>query len=60
MPVPPPRSPVADKPQVRPRFMVASLILMVILVGLAAVWITRIHAASKLSRLPPIPRRRTW
>ena len=45
MPVPPPRSPVSDKPQLRPRFMVASLILMVILAGLAAVWITRTHAA---------------
>ncbi|MEO8594743.1 MAG: hypothetical protein ABI759_15605 [Candidatus Solibacter sp.] len=46
MPAPPPRSPVADQPQMRPRFMVASLILMVILVGLAAVWLTHTYAAN--------------
>ena len=46
MPAPPPRSPVAEKPQIRPRFMVASLILMGILVVLAVVLITRTHAAN--------------
>jgi len=46
MPSPPPRSPVADKPHIRPRFMVASVILVVILAGIAALWISRTHAAS--------------
>ena len=46
MPVPPPRSPVAGKQPLQPRFMVASLILMGILVVLAVVLITRTHAAS--------------
>ncbi len=49
MPAPPPRSPVAGKPQLRPRFMVASLILMGILVVLAVVLITRTHAAPNTS-----------
>jgi len=49
MPAPPPRSPVADKTQLRPRFMVASLILMGILVVLAVVLITRTHAAGIVS-----------
>jgi hypothetical protein len=52
MPAPPPRSPVAGKPQLRPRFMVASLILMGILVVLAVVLITRTHAATST---PPGP-----
>jgi serine/threonine-protein kinase len=48
MPAPPPRSPVAGKPQLRPRFMVASLILMGILVVLAVVLISRTHAANPI------------
>ncbi|MEO8373409.1 MAG: tetratricopeptide repeat protein [Candidatus Solibacter sp.] len=49
MPSPPPRSPVSGKPQLRPRFMMASLILMGILVVLAVVLISRTHAASPIS-----------
>jgi tetratricopeptide (TPR) repeat protein len=45
MPAPPPRSPVAAKGQIRPRFLVASLILVLILAGITVLWISRTHAA---------------
>jgi hypothetical protein len=46
MPVPPPRSPVADPPQAVPaRFLLATLLLVVILTGIAVLWITHINAA---------------
>jgi hypothetical protein len=52
MPAPPPRSPVADKRQVRPRFLLASAILVVILAGIAVLWVSRTHAASQGERKP--------
>jgi serine/threonine-protein kinase len=48
MPVPPPRSPVSTKRQIRPRFLVASVILMLILAGITALWISRTHAAPRI------------
>ena len=48
MPVPPPRSPVAERAEVpRPRFLLATVVLAVILVGIAVLWITRIYAAPR-------------
>ncbi len=48
MPSPPPRSPVAEKRQVRPRFLIASVILVVILAGITVLWISRTHAATAI------------
>jgi len=48
MPVPPPRSPVSTRRQIRPRFLVASVILVVILAGITVLWISRTHAAPRL------------
>jgi tetratricopeptide (TPR) repeat protein len=48
MPVPPPRSPVAENPQsLRTRVLLAAVVLMVILVGIAVLWITRTYAAQR-------------
>jgi tetratricopeptide (TPR) repeat protein len=47
-----PHSPVAEtrqSRQMRPRFMVASAILMAILVGIAVLWISRTHAATGIA-----------
>jgi hypothetical protein len=48
MPVPPPRSPVSTRRQIRPRFLVASVILVVILAGITVLWISRTHAAPRI------------
>jgi serine/threonine-protein kinase len=48
MPAPPPRSPVTEKHQVRPRFLIASVILVVILAGITVLWISRTHAAASI------------
>jgi serine/threonine-protein kinase len=48
MPVPPPRSPVSTRRQMRPRFLVASVILVVILAGITVLWISRTHAAPRI------------
>jgi adenylate cyclase len=45
MPAPPPRSPVAVRRQVLPRFVVASAILVVILAGIAVLWVSRTLAS---------------
>ncbi|MCU1233351.1 MAG: Tetratricopeptide 2 repeat protein [Candidatus Solibacter sp.] len=48
MPVPPPRSPVADAPHaLRPRFLLATVVVVVILASIAVLWITRIYAAPR-------------
>jgi tetratricopeptide (TPR) repeat protein len=48
MPAPPPRSPVSTRRQIRPRFLVASVILVVILAGITVLWISRTHAAPRM------------
>jgi len=48
MPVPPPRSPVAE-PRV-PRYWIAAVILLAILIGIAAVYLTQSHAGPQVSR----------
>lgn len=45
MPVPPPRSPVAE-PRV-PRYWIAAVILLAILIGIAAVYLTQSHAGPR-------------
>jgi tetratricopeptide (TPR) repeat protein len=48
MPAPPPRSPVAEIRQgLRPRFLLATVALVVILAGIAVLWITRTYAAAR-------------
>ncbi len=49
MPAPPPRSPVAATRRLRPRFMVAAMILVVILAGITVLWISRTHAAARVA-----------
>ena len=48
MPSPPPHSPVATRRQVRPRVLVASVILMVIIAGITVLWIARTHASPRV------------
>jgi hypothetical protein len=48
MPAPPPRSPVAVRRQIGPRFLVASAILVVILAGIAVLLVSRTHAAPRI------------
>jgi serine/threonine-protein kinase len=45
MPAPPPRSPVAQPQVTPPRYLVAALILLVILIGIAALWISHPRGA---------------
>jgi hypothetical protein len=47
MPVPPPRSPVAE-PRT-PRFWIAAVILLAILIGIAAVYLTQNHTGAHVS-----------
>jgi tetratricopeptide (TPR) repeat protein len=48
MPAPPPRSPVAESRQgLGPRFLLATVALVVILAGIAVLWITRTYAAAR-------------
>jgi hypothetical protein len=55
MPAPPPRSPVAVNRQMRPRFMVVAVILVVILAGITVLWIARTHAAPGIGVEPDSP-----
>ncbi len=48
MPAPPPRSPVAAKGPIRPNFLLASLILVLILAGITVLWISHTHAAPRV------------
>ncbi|MCX6631577.1 MAG: tetratricopeptide repeat protein, partial [Candidatus Solibacter sp.] len=48
MPAPPPRSPALVNPRMRPRFIVAAAILVLILGGVTVLWIARTHAAPAL------------
>jgi len=48
MPSPPPHSPVSTRRQIRPRFLVASVILMVILAGITVLWLARTYAAPRV------------
>ena len=48
MPAPPPRSPVAENPQsLRMRVLLAAVVVVVILAGIAVLWITRTYAAPR-------------
>uniref|UniRef100_Q01VS7 Tetratricopeptide TPR_2 repeat protein n=1 Tax=Solibacter usitatus (strain Ellin6076) TaxID=234267 RepID=Q01VS7_SOLUE len=50
MPAPPPRSPVAESRQgqgLKPRFLLATVALVVILASIAVLWITRTYAAAR-------------
>jgi tetratricopeptide (TPR) repeat protein len=48
MPVPPPRSPVAESRQpLRSRLLLATVVIALILVGIAVLWISRIYAAPR-------------
>ena len=49
MPVPPPRSPVAE-PRGTPRYLVAAVVLLMILIGMAALFLSQMHAAPGLMR----------
>jgi hypothetical protein len=49
MPAPPPRSPVAE-PRAVPRFWVAAVILLVILIGIAALLLSRTSDSQRISR----------
>jgi serine/threonine-protein kinase len=44
MPVPPPRSPVAE-PRGKPHILIAAVVLLAILIGIAALFLTQTHAA---------------
>jgi hypothetical protein len=48
MPAPPPRSPVAA-PRV-PRFLIAAVILLAILIGIAAIFLTQSSNGPRISR----------
>jgi Tfp pilus assembly protein PilF len=45
MPVPPPRSPVAEPRGAAPRVLIAAVVLLAILIGIAAIFLTQTHAA---------------
>jgi tetratricopeptide (TPR) repeat protein len=48
MPVPPPRSPVAGRRGETSRYLIAAVVLLVILIGIATLWLTQMHAAPGL------------
>jgi hypothetical protein len=55
MPAPPPRSPVAESRQgFGPRFLLATVALVVILAGIAVLWITRTYAAARQTVTDPV------
>ena len=55
MPVPPPLSPVAERRGEASRYLIAAVILLVILIGIATLWLAQTHAAPGFATTRSIP-----